>query len=174
MDKLLKKILDFFLDNKFMLSIKEKHEDNKLIKMLYDKPFMIHIIKYLIIGFLNTVICIGLFWVFIHLTPLGESDVGENVANFLSIIITMIIAYVLNRVVVFNSKDPHIIKEFFKFVVARVLSMIFDMLAFFIFATLLHFDEMAVKVVIQIVVIILNYVLSKVMVFKSEDKIKKE
>ncbi len=167
MNKLISKLLDIFLENKLALSIKEKHEDSKLIKTLYDKPFMIHIIKYLIIGFLATVICLGLFWIFINWTPLGETDLGENIANFLSIVITMVIAYVMNRNIVFNSKDPNILKEFSKFVIARVISMIFDMASFFIFATLLKADEMLVKVVNQIVVIILNYILSKVMVFKD-------
>lgn len=70
MDNFLEKILNIFLENKFALSIKEKHEDNKIIKLLYDKAFMIHIIKYLIIGVLTTIVCIGLFWIFINLTPL--------------------------------------------------------------------------------------------------------
>ena len=167
MDKFISKILNIFLENKLALSIKEKHENSKIIKALYNKPFMIHIIKYLIVGFLATIICLGLFWLFIKWTPLGETDLGENIANFLSIVITMVIAYVMNRTIVFNSKDPNIFKEFSKFILARVISMIFDMASFFIFATLLKIDEMLVKVVNQIVVIILNYILSKIMVFKE-------
>ena len=162
MDKLISKILDIFLENKLALSIKEKHENSKLIKTLYDKPFMIHIIKYLIVGFLATVICLGLFWIFINWTPLGETDLGENIANFLSIVITMIIAYIMNRTIVFNSKDPNILKEFSKFILARVISMIFDMASFFIFATLLKVDEMLVKVINQIIVIILNILIPNV------------
>ncbi len=167
MDSIISKVLDIFLENKFALSIKEKHEDNKLIKFLYDRPFLIHIIKYLIIGVLTTIICLGLFWGFIHLTPLGETDVGENIANFLSIVITIVIAYFLNRTLVFNSKETNILKEFLTFVMARIISMIFDMASFFIFATICGFDEMIVKIIIQIGVVILNYILSKVMVFRK-------
>ncbi len=169
MDSILLKILDFFLENKFALSIKEKHEDNKLIKMLYDKQFMVHIIKYLIVGVIATIVCIGLLWVFIHYTALGETELGKNVANFLSIAITTVVAYILNRTVVFESKEPNIIKEFSKFVVARIVSMVFDMISFFILVTLCGFNEMAVKVFNEIGVVILNYIFSKKMVFVKKE-----
>ncbi len=170
MKTIIEKLLNIFLENKLALSIKEKHKDSKLIKVLYDKPFMIHIITYLIIGVLTTIICLGLFWIFINLTTLGETDLGENIANFLSIVITIIIAYILNRIIVFNSKEPNILKEFAKFVTARIISMIFDVASFFVFATVFKIDEMLVKVLNQIVVVILNYILSKLMVFKSFKK----
>ena len=70
----------------------------------------------------------------------------------------------------FNSKEKNILKEFSKFVVARIISMLFDMLCFYIFATLLKFDEMIVKVIIQVAVVILNYILSKIMVFTKKEK----
>lgn len=139
-----------------------------------NKEFIIHIIKYLVIGFLTTIICLGLFWIFINLTPLGETDLGENIANFLSIIITIIIAYVLNRCIVFNSKEKNILKEFVEFFLARVFSMLFDMACFYIFATVFRFNEMIVKIVIQVGVIILNYILSRFIVFsKKKNKIEK-
>lgn len=70
----------------------------------------------------------------------------------------------------FNSKEKNILKEFSKFVVARIISMLFDMIVFFIFVTLVHLNEMAVKLVIQVAVVILNYILSKLMVFKEQKK----
>ena len=169
MNKFLGKILDFFYDLKPFKSLKEK-SNNKIIKALFDKEFMIHIIKYIIIGILTTIICLVLFWIFINLTPLGQTDLGENIANFLSIVITIIIAYILNRCFVFNSKEKNILKEFSKFVVARIISMLFDILCFYIFATLLRFDEMIVKIIIQVAVVILNYILSKIMVFTKKEK----
>ena len=144
-----------------------------MIKELFNKPFIIHIIKYILIGALTTVFCLALFWSLIHLTPLGETDLGENVANFLSIIITIFVAYILNRCFVFNSKEKNIFKEFSKFVIARVFSMLFDMVCFYVFATVLRFDEMIVKICIQVAVIILNYILSKKIVFKKDENTEK-
>lgn len=134
---------------------------------MLNKKFIIHILKYLIFGVLTTIISLGSFYILIKMTPLNE-----NVCNFLSIAIGIIAAYVLNRQFVFESKEQNILKEFSKFVMARAASSLFDMLMFFIFATCFKFDEMIVKIVISIVVVILNYFFSKLLVFK--DNLSKE
>ena len=166
MDNIIEKILDFFLNLKLMQNLKEK-SNSKIITTLYDKPFMIHIIKYIIFGLITTIACIGLFAFLIKCTALGDTDTGENLANLISIIFALILAYILNRQFVFESKEKNIAKEFLKFVFARLLSMGFDMLTFFILATLLKWDEILVKIIIQVGVTILNYIFSKLFVFKN-------
>ena len=71
---------------------------------------------------------------------------------------------------VFESKEKNILKEFSKFLMARVASSVFDMASFFVFATCLKFNEMIVKIIISIVVVILNYFLSKLLVFHQKEK----
>ena len=95
------------------------------------------------------------------------TTLDENICNFFSIVIGIVSAYALNRQYVFESKEKNILKEFSKFVMARVASSVFDMVTFFIFATWLSLNEMAVKIVISVVVVILNYFLSKLLVFKK-------
>lgn len=164
-DKIIDKILNIFLDNEIIDSLEKNPACSGFIKKIKDRKFMIHIIKYLFFGVLTTIISLGSFWLLIETTELNE-----NICNFLSIVIGILAAYALNREYVFESKERDIIKEFSKFVMARVASFLFDMISFFIFATLLSLNEMAVKVIISVVVVILNYFLSKILVFNKKEK----
>ena len=163
LDNLLEKILDFFLNSDVVQGLSRQPIFKDFIKKIEDKKFMIHILKYLIFGVLTTIISIGSFWILINFTT-----VEENICNVLSIIIGILAAYVLNREYVFESKETNILKEFSKFVMSRIASSLFDIAMFFIFATCLSLNEMAVKIVISIVVVILNYVLSKLLVFNKK------
>lgn len=163
LDKIIEKILDFFIDSEMIRSLEKNPVLSKLTAPLKDRKFMIHITKYLIVGVITTIFSLGSFWFLINLTGLNE-----NLCNFLSIVVGVLSAYVLNRECVFESKEQNILKEFTKFVMARVFSATFDMVSFFIFATCLSLNEMVVKVCISIIVIILNYILSKVLVFNKK------
>ena len=168
LDKSIEKILDFFIDSEMMEMLGKIPALRGFTEKLQDKKFMIHILKYLLFGVLTTIISLGTFWILIN-----SAKLNENICNFLSIVVGILSAYVLNREYVFESKEENIFKEFSKFVMARVASSLFDMVAFFIFTTCLSLNEMAVKVCISFVVIILNYILSKLLVFnksKGEDK----
>ena len=162
LDKIIEKFLDFLIENKIVESLESFSFFQKFIKILKDKTFMIHIIKYLFFGVVTTVLCLASFWILIETTTLDE-----NLCNLLSIAVGILIAYVLNREYVFESKEKNILGEFFKFAMARIASSLFDIITFFIFATCLDFNEMIVKTIIQVVVIILNYILSKLLVFRK-------
>ena len=160
MEKFFRKCLDFFLDLKFMQNIKEK-SNSKLIQKLYDREAMVELINYIFYGVMATIICVGSFALLLKLTPLGNSDLGENIANILSIVIATISAYIMNRLFVFKSKEPNVLKEFSKFVAARVFSIGIDILVFFLLATVVGVDEFIVKIINQIIVTILNYIFIK-------------
>jgi len=163
LDRIIERIIDFFVDNEITRKMEEKPSLRKFTEILKNKKFMVHIIKYLLFGVLTTIFSLGTFFVLIKTTNLNE-----NICNFLSIVVGILSAYTLNREYVFESKEKNILKEFSKFVMARIFSSAFDMITFFIFATCLSLNEMIVKIVISVVVIILNYILSKLIVFKKK------
>lgn len=165
LNQVIEKLLDFFVENEVIYVLEKNKFFQPFIKRLRDKEVMIPITKYLFFGVLTTFISLGSFWLLLHFTSLNE-----NLCNFISIVCGIVSAYVLNRNYVFESKEKNILKEFSKFVMARVASSLFDMVSFYIFATCLSFNEMAVKVIISIVVVILNYFLSKLLVFKNKAK----
>ena len=67
----------------------------------------------------------------------------------------------------FESKSEDIVKEASSFVGGRIVTLLMDMAIMFIFVTILHFNDKIFKIVSQIIVIVLNYVISKLFVFKS-------
>lgn len=165
LDKIIDKFLDILLDSKSI----NKTTDNRIIKkiraILEDRKYMHLIIKYLFFGMLTVVVSITSFWALMQINVLNE-----NVCNLLSIILAIIFAYIVNRKFVFESVEKNILKEFAKFVSARVISMLFELIAFYILVTCLLFNEMLIKIILTALVIILNYFLSKILVFKNDIK----
>ena len=93
---------------------------------------------------------------------------NELVANVLSWILAVSFAYITNKIWVFDA-PTHTIKEFVKqllsFFGGRVATLVIEELILLVFVTLLAFPSVPVKVVAQVIVIILNYVISKLWVF---------
>lgn len=137
----------------------------KKIKSLYIKYE--EIINYLIIGVLTTVVSLGSYFIFTH-TFLDTSALGIQIANVLSWICAVTFAYVTNRKFVFKSHNKNILKEVTNFFGSRVFSLLMEMLSMFIMATLLGIDDLIAKIICQVIVTVLNYILSKLFVFKKE------
>lgn len=132
------------------------------------------IINYLIIGVLTTVVNLAVKYALLF-TVLNASDATQlQIAVVISWVVACIFAYITNRKIVFKSKSKKILKEFTAFVSARLFTLFLEMLIMFIFVTLLKLDSdlwvVIWSLVAQIVVIVVNYVLSKLVIFKKEKK----
>ncbi|MBQ4036762.1 MAG: GtrA family protein [Clostridia bacterium] len=139
--------------------------DGALLKPL--QPFYLkhkEKLLYLFFGGLTTLISIAVFALFTKLIPLNVL-----LANVLSWVIAVLFAFVTNRTWVFQP-DPSqgVIKQMLLFYLGRVATLLVEEVILLCFVELLTFDEMIVKVAAQILVIILNYVISKILVFKSK------
>lgn len=123
------------------------------------------IIRYLIIGVMTTLVSLIVYYglVFTILSP--ENPIELQIANVTSWIISVTFAYFTNRSFVFRVKDHHTFYELIKFFGSRLLTLFIDMLLMFIFVSVLHLNDKIIKIITQIVVIILNYLLSKFIVF---------
>lgn len=124
------------------------------------------IIMYLFIGGLTTIVSLLTYFVVMKfLNP--DNAIHIQIANIISWILSVSFAYITNRVFVFKSKNQHIFKEVINFTGSRLLTLILDMLIMFIFVSILHLNDKIIKIISQIFVIIANYVLSKLVVFKK-------
>lgn len=133
------------------------------LRTLYSKYG--EIIRYLIIGVLTTIISLITYYSLVF-TILDPADPFElQLANVISWIISVLFAYFTNRSYVFQVKDRHATSEFFKFIASRLFTLLVDMAIMFIFVTLLSLDDKLIKIFSQVVVIVLNYLLSKFLVF---------
>lgn len=124
------------------------------------------VINYLIVGVLTTLISIIVYVVLTVSILNPNNDIELQLANVISWIIAVIFAYITNRKYVFESKAKNIKNEFIKFTSSRITTLLIEMIFMFIFVSLLNLNDKIMKIIAQIVVIILNYVLSKIFVFK--------
>ena len=81
---------------------------------------------------------------------------------------SIVFGYVTNRILVFESKNKNILKEFGLFIGGRGLSGLLDSSLFYILVVLLMFNDIASKILINIIIVIINYVLSKKIIFKEK------
>ena len=137
----------------------------KKIMELYKKHE--EIINYLIVGGLTTVVSLASYYLCV-LTILNPNNALElQIANIISWICAVTFAYITNRKFVFKSKNKDIKKEVISFTSSRIVTLLMDMAIMWLMVTLMHFNDKIAKLVVQVVVTIGNYLLSKLFVFKK-------
>ena len=140
----------------------------KKIKELYIKYK--EIINYLIVGGLTTFVALGVYYVSVLTFLNPNNGIELQIANILSWIAGVIFAYFTNRKYVFESKNPNKLQEAAKFTASRLVTLFLDMATMFIGVTLLKFNDKIIKLIAQVLVIVGNYIFSKLFVFKKTDK----
>lgn len=127
------------------------------------------IINYLIFGFLTTVISLMTYYILTATLLNIRNNIELQIANIISWCVGVLFAYFTNRKFVFNSKNKCRKKEFITFTCSRITTLILDMFIMFIFVSLLNGNDKIFKLISQVLVIIGNYILSKIVVFKKDN-----
>ena len=150
-----------------------KTKKNNFFKIIYKKICNIYsknqeIINYLIVGFLTTLVSLITYYIItkIFLNPKNATEL--QLANIISWITSVIFAYITNRKYVFKSKNKKVLKECTTFITSRILTLILDMVAMFLIVTIFKYNDKIGKLISQILVIIGNYIISKLLVFKDD------
>lgn len=126
------------------------------------------IISYLIFGVLTMIVSLSTYYILTNTILNPNKGIELQIANIISWIICVTFAYITNRKYVFNSKNTNIIKEILSFYLSRISSLLVDMSLMYIFVTVLNYSDSIMKLINQIIITILNYILSKLIVFKKE------
>lgn len=140
---------------------------NKIKKLLIKYE---EVIRYLIIGVLTTVVSLATYYILTFTILDPKVSIQLQITNIISWIVSVTFAYFTNRKYVFKLKEKKNIKEASKFYLSRLSTLLLDMLLMQIFVIRLKFNDKIIKLIVQFVVIVLNYVLSKFLVFKSKVK----
>ena len=113
----------------------------------------------------------GAFTFFVNIIVyfLFEEVFGVNylISNVIAWFFSVLFAYITNRTWVFESKSPDILKEMSLFFGGRIFSGVVDTVLMYLFIDVMAFGDTISKIVVQIIVIVLNYVFSKLIVFKD-------
>ena len=137
----------------------------KKIKELYLKYK--EIINYLFFRGCTTIVNFISYYI-----PARIIGIDEVISNSIAWCISVLFAYVTNKIFVFSSKKENlvgILKEMFSFIFARLFSgALCDIGLFALMINILGINDIVSKITTQILVVILNYVLSKLVIFKKE------
>ena len=148
---------------------------NKLID-LYKKNK--EIINYVIVGGLTTCVSLGVKWGLLFTILDASNGVQLQIANVISWICAVLFAYVTNRIFVFNSKNKKILREMSSFFGARLITLLMESILLWFFITLLKMDSdtwvIVWTIVTQFMILVLNYVFSKLFVFRKGNKNEKD
>lgn len=149
---------------------KLKEVDWKNLKLKDIKELYIEfkeIINYVIFGGLAMLVNFVSYFIFARVY-----HIDEVISSGLSWFCSVLFAYVTNKIFVFDSKTngkKEVIKECISFFLARIVSGILcDVGTFALMVDVLHINDIVSKVVTQVMVVIMNYVFSKFIVFKKE------
>lgn len=160
------------------MSNKEQHQASvEEKKDIFDRIMSIKIFKfaypfykkykelllYLFFGALTTLINIVVFALFTE-----AASLDELVANLIAWVVAVLFAYVTNRIWVFNSHCRNaiqLIKEILSFYSGRIFTLLVEELILWLFIKQLMFAALPIKIASQILIIVLNYIISKLFVF---------
>ena len=123
-------------------------------------------ILYLFFGGCTTLVNIIVYYICAHLLLLATVP-----ATVIAWILSVAFAYVTNRIYVFESRSRGlvaILREIGAFVSCRLLTGVMDLAIMYICVDLLHFNDLIIKIISNILVIVLNYVASKLLIFRKK------
>ncbi|MBR3152596.1 MAG: GtrA family protein [Clostridia bacterium] len=129
--------------------------------------------RYLVFGALTTVVNICVYIIFAKLIFSGFDDnIRVNISNILAIVISILFAYVTNKLWVFETKTNSkldLLREFISFIGCRIVTAILDMVLMQITVNVFNWNDVLMKVLVNIIVIALNFVFSKLIIFKKKE-----
>ena len=135
-----------------------------MIEKIWKKLANPESVSYVFFGVLTTLVDWGSYRLF------RVVGTDYRMATALSWAAAVLFAYVTNRRWVFESKvrgAKGIAVEMTKFFGARGVSLVMDLLCMYLGVDLLSLNDKAVKVVSSVIVVIANYIFSKLFVFRS-------
>ncbi len=129
------------------------------------------VVNYLIVGGLTTLVNLVSKWLLLFTILDAENPIQLQIAILISWVCAVSFAYVTNRIYVFKSKNKNIFKEIVQFFASRIVTLVIEMGIMWFFVTLLRLNTktwvMIFTIMAQILIMILNYVFSKIFVFKK-------
>lgn len=118
------------------------------------------IVNYLVFGVLTTIVSILSYALFTRVL-----NVNYFISNILSWILSVTFAFITNKIYVFKSKN-NLFYQAIKFYLSRITSLIIELIIMYLLVDILSFNDLISKIFVQFIVIVLNYIFSKVFVFK--------
>ena len=124
-------------------------------------------VLYLVFGGLTTLVNIVTYALFAYVF-----NMGTVASTALAWIVSVIFAYITNKIFVFESKTDSLamaVTECVSFFGCRLATGVMDVAIMYLSVDLLHFNDIVIKIVSNVFVVILNYIFSKLFIFRREE-----
>ena len=122
-------------------------------------------ISYLFWGVMTTILNIACFDICYYVL-----HISTTVSNVIAWVVAVIFAFFVNKIFVFRSKQWKLKKvsyEFWTFIAGRLLSLGFETAFMYLTVDVFHFEAFIMKLFASVVVMIMNYITSKLFSFKK-------
>lgn len=132
----------------------------------YIKNNLGELLRYAAAGVLTTLVSTASYYAltrFLH--------VEYKLANVISVVLAIIFAYAVNKLFVFKTHCATrllLVTEFAKFVGGRAVTLVIESFGVPLLVTLFHMNDLAAKIIVQVVVIAANFIVSKLIVFRRK------
>jgi len=145
-----------------MCAERSKYLKMEKIKLLYQRYR--ELINYLIFGVLTTVVN---YVTYLVLAPFFTLTTVPTVVAW---VLSVLFAYLTNRRYVFcsHSTGKDALKEASGFFTARIMSGLLDVAIMWVFVDLIGFNDLVIKLMSNVVVVVFNYIASKMVVFSKK------
>ncbi|MDR0315192.1 MAG: GtrA family protein [Oscillospiraceae bacterium] len=155
--------------------------NNETIKSIFRKIINKETILYLIFGVLTTVINIAVYTLLNHYfktVDLGSVSFFNVIffgkpyllSNAIAWLISVLFAFITNKLFVFESKtfaSSKLFKEAVSFFGARIFSLLVEEAGLYLLMEMMHLNELAAKIILSFIVVVMNYFFSKLYIFKK-------
>ena len=137
-----------------------KQSGNRLVRLLTSEGM-----RYLFIGGCTTLVNLVVFTILCRVVHLEV-----NISNIISVSVSILFAYVTNKLIVFRSHCNSIgelAAECARFIGARLATMVIEVGGVYVLYNIIHQDELVAKLETQVLVVIGNYFISRFLVFRD-------
>lgn len=129
----------------------------------FNKGFKYELIAYIIFGILTTVVDWIVYYI---LSGLGVNYIINSIISWTA---AVLFAFITNKLFVFDSKRlKNIFRELVLFVLSRLSTLVINLAGMYVLISLLKLNEFISKAILSILVVILNYIFSKLFIFKTK------
>lgn len=126
------------------------------------------LLSYLFFGGCTTLINLVTYYLSAHVF-----NFSTVVSTIVAWVVAVIFAYITNKIWVFECKSWErnvLIKEISSFFACRLLTGLLDIIIMAVCVDILHFNDLIIKILSNVVVIVLNYIASKLVIFKRSNE----
>lgn len=127
------------------------------------------LILYVIFGALTTMVSLLSYYLLKNVILTEDTQLNIQICTVISWILSVTFAYLSNRKYVFKSSENKVFVEALKFYLARVTTLIIDSLMMLLLTEIFNIDDNVAKIVVQVIILVINYLLSKFAIFRKKD-----